>query len=294
MMLKSGRAVSAVPAKVRALPRLNVGHFKQFAESDSDKENVDPCSEDDEHYPITQPKVAVEDRAIVDLVMEFQVHEDFRAAVDEYEAPLIPATTTTAQVALANFEALFNPDSLEDDYVTDFAEASDIAVDYVDDFHLHDDPILQPGAAALRGVPEGDWGQRPDSVKGPVWHRYLHKFPSAPKYISVVDHFLCFQEAQDNCCEETLSENVGKYFEHERDVNKRKSSTLRSRFSALKIFFLHTGRREITKEQTLVESNFAKWNKVDTTKQSAVFLKEHYGTYFFLQIQCTPLPTHFI
>jgi len=56
---------------------------KPFAETqdDSDKENEDPdsCSEDDERYPLTQPKVQLEDRVIADLVMEYNVHEDFRA-----------------------------------------------------------------------------------------------------------------------------------------------------------------------------------------------------------------------
>ncbi|KAJ1423104.1 hypothetical protein B484DRAFT_398788, partial [Ochromonadaceae sp. CCMP2298] len=250
MQLKSGRSIASVPARLSALPRVRAGHVKPFVEddSDSDKENIDPRSEDDERYPLTQPKVLLEDRVIADLVMEYNVNEDFRAVVgaDEVESLIIPGTTNTAQVALATFQALINTDALDDDYVTDFAET----LDNVDTFDLLD-------AAVVPLVLLFDWGQRPDSPKGAVWHRLLQGFESAAKYQSVVDHFLAFHEAQDNFCEETLSENVGKYFEHERLSNNRKSSTLRSRFSALKKFFLHTGRGEIAKEQTLVESNFA-------------------------------------
>jgi len=170
--------------------------------------------------------------------------------------------------------------------VIDFADTSDDPLDSVETFDLLD-------ASVLSMVLLTDWGQMPELPKGAVWRRYLHNFASASKYRSVVDHYLAFHEVQGNCSEETLSENVGNYFEHERSFHKRKSSTLRSRFSALKKFFLHTARRDIAKEQTLVESNFAKWDKVDTTKQSAVFLKEHYGTYVYSYTRNThkPFPT---
>jgi hypothetical protein len=107
----------------------------------------------------------------------------------------------------------------------------------------------------------------------------------------VVDHFLCFHEDQLDYCEETLSHDVQKYLEHERKPPlNRKSSTLRGRFSCIKKFWYHTQRGDLAAQQTLVESNFAKWDKKDVTKQSKVLLKENFGTYYC--IICTTCTSH--
>jgi hypothetical protein len=61
-----------------------------------------------------------------------------------------------------------------------------------------------------------------------------------------------------------------------------KPTTLRSRFSALKKFWLHTMRGNLSLQAPLVESNLSKWDKVHTTKQSNVFFKAHYRDFYAL------------
>lgn len=64
-------------------------------------------------------------------------------------------------------------------------------------------------------------------------------------------------------------------------------TTLRGRFSALKKFWLHTARGDLSMEATLIESNLGKWDKMHTIKQACVFTKENFGkcvVYFLIYI----------
>jgi hypothetical protein len=56
-------------------------------------------------------------------------------------------------------------------------------------------------------------------------------------------------------------------------------TTLRSRFSCLKNFFLHTGRGNLSTSVPIIESNLQKWDKTHAIKQARVFRKEDYGKY---------------
>jgi hypothetical protein len=104
-------------------------------------------------------------------------------------------------------------------------------------------------------------------------------FDSAPRYQKFVEHCLVFVENSEDTSEGGMCANVAKYFRHECALG-RKTSTLRSRYSALKMFWTHTGRGDLAVLMPTIEDMFSKWQKKDNTIQARTFCKEDYGMLF--------------
>jgi hypothetical protein len=132
-----------------------------------------------------------------------------------------------------------------------------------------DDPVTE--FVVLPEQLQCDWGR--DSAS---WQGFLHDFYSRTRYEKIVEDYLLFDELQEDCEEDTLLGSMVSYF-HESHEGGYAPTTLRSRFSALKKFFLHTGRGNISITVPLIESNLSKWDKAHTVKQARVFKKEDYG-----------------
>jgi hypothetical protein len=137
--------------------------------------------------------------------------------------------------------------------------------------------VLADAVPAIGALPEHDYGQ----LTGPAFLDFLVGFDSADKYVAMTNHFLVFHEASPP--EFTLLQDVPRYFRDQR-AKGLKTSTLRCRFSALKKFFLHTGRGALAPQATTVEEMFNKWAKKDTTIQARTFTLEDYGRLYSLAV----------
>jgi hypothetical protein len=137
--------------------------------------------------------------------------------------------------------------------------------------------VLADAVPAIGALPVHDYGQR----TAPGYLDFLVDFDSADKYERMNNHFFVFHEASPP--EFTLLQNVPRYFRDQR-AKGLKNSTLRCRFSALKKFYLHTGRGALAPQATTVEEMFNKWAKKDTTIQARTFTLEDYGRLYSLAV----------
>ncbi|KAJ1422196.1 hypothetical protein B484DRAFT_399195 [Ochromonadaceae sp. CCMP2298] len=84
---------------------------------------------------------------------------------------------------------------------------------------------------------------------------------------------LLYHELQEECTEETLIPNIISYFDELHEAGYA-PTTLRSRYSANKKWWLHTDRSLFSVQASLMESNLQKKDKTHTIKQVRVFTKE--------------------
>jgi hypothetical protein len=105
---------------------------------------------------------------------------------------------------------------------------------------------------------------------------FLKDFKSAPRYSQVIFEFLLFHEWQEECDEESLRKSLIAYMQELHDAGKA-PTTLRSRYSIAKKFWLHTGRGDLNILTPIIESNLKKWDKDHTIKQAKVFTKAELG-----------------
>ncbi|KAJ1440248.1 hypothetical protein B484DRAFT_466912 [Ochromonadaceae sp. CCMP2298] len=146
------------------------------------------------------------------------------------------------------------------------------------DFELLQMEDVNP-ASEFEALPEQlhhDWGQESAN-----WVGFLRNFLSKERYEKIILELLLYHELQLYFSEDTLIASIISYFDECYDAGLA-PTTLRSRFSAVKKFWLHTGRGNLSQMAPLVESNLSKWDKVHTTKQSNVFKKEHYREFYAL------------
>jgi hypothetical protein len=125
-----------------------------------------------------------------------------------------------------------------------------------------------------------DWGR-----SDPSWICFNTDFPSAARYEGNVVDLLFFHELQEDCEEKTLCKSMIAYFQELHDAGYA-PTTLRSKFSCIKKFYLHTGRGDLSLDCPIIESNLHKWDKTHTIKQARVFKKEDFGKY------CTAYTLH--
>jgi hypothetical protein len=128
-------------------------------------------------------------------------------------------------------------------------------------------PVIPAGCGPV--VDRGQWS-------APSWLEVMTDFDSAPRYRKFVDHFLVFEESSEDTSEGGMCANVAKYFRRERSLG-RKTSTLRSRYSALKMFWTHTSRGDLAVLMPGIDEMFCKWQKKDVTVQARTFTREDYG-----------------
>ncbi|KAJ1418006.1 hypothetical protein B484DRAFT_466499, partial [Ochromonadaceae sp. CCMP2298] len=145
----------------------------------------------------------------------------------------------------------------------------------------HDFELLQmeevDPASEFEALPEQlhhDWGQ-----KNANWVGFLRNLLSKERYEKIILELLLYHELQLYFFEDTLIASIISYFDECYDAGLA-PTTLRSRFSVVKKFWLHTGRCNLSQLAPLVESNLSKWDKVHMTKQSNVFKKEHYREFY--------------
>ncbi|KAJ1401497.1 hypothetical protein B484DRAFT_405701 [Ochromonadaceae sp. CCMP2298] len=118
----------------------------------------------------------------------------------------------------------------------------------------HDFELLQmedvDPASEFEALPEQlhhDWGQ-----ENANWVGFLRNFLSKERYEKII---LELYFSEDNLIASIIS-----YFDECYDAGLA-PTTLRSRFSAVKKFWLHTGRGNLSQMAPLVESNLSKWDK---------------------------------
>jgi hypothetical protein len=83
------------------------------------------------------------------------------------------------------------------------------------------------------------------------------------------------------CTEESLCDSLVDYYQELHDAGFA-PTTLRSRYSITKKFFLHTGRGDLSVKTPIIESNLNKWDKAHTIKQARVFEKCNLGKILLL------------
>ncbi|KAJ1431441.1 hypothetical protein B484DRAFT_478939 [Ochromonadaceae sp. CCMP2298] len=127
-----------------------------------------------------------------------------------------------------------------------------------------------------------DWG-----CSDPSWICFKMVFLSAARYEGNVVDVLFFHELQEDCEEKTLCKSMIKYFQELHEAGYA-PTTLRSKFSCIKKFYLHTGRGDLSLDCPIIESNLQKWDKTHTIKQARVFNKEDFVKLYALPIT----PTH--
>jgi hypothetical protein len=144
------------------------------------------------------------------------------------------------------------------------------------DFDTLDAAALLLGVAAVT-VLLYIWG-----FDNPNWLSFLVGFPSAPRYCKVVQLFFLYVEvrmiaesADQQAGDAELIRHMIGYFDHLHNTKQIAPTTLRSVFSALKKFWLHTGRGDLSALAPLVEANLAKWDKQHRLKQARAFTKDN-------------------
>jgi hypothetical protein len=135
----------------------------------------------------------------------------------------------------------------------------------IEEIELEDVVAIELEKAALNDLivskePVGDWGH----MNGPLardWPRFKVNFFShkSPTF-------------------ENFAESIETYFEQEHKAGI-KTSTLYTRFSALKKWWEMTGRGKLGRQLPLTSALLKVWDKVDTTKKSSIFNEEHIGQY---------------
>jgi hypothetical protein len=119
-----------------------------------------------------------------------------------------------------------------------------------------------------------DWGRSEAN-----WQGFLEDLACRNRYEKVVDAFLFFHEQQEDCEESTLIKSMIAQFREQHNLGQYAPNTLRSRFSALKKFWLNTGRGDLSALAPLIETNLSKWDKTHCVKQARTFRKEEYGKF---------------
>jgi hypothetical protein len=118
-------------------------------------------------------------------------------------------------------------------------------------------------------------------LQHPSYRGFLKNFASAVRYEKCVEEQLLYHELQEECTEETLLDHIISFFDELYDAGYA-PTTLRSRYSAIKKWWLHPGRGMLSVMCPLVESNLAKWDKTHIIKQARVFTKEQLGKYHLI------------
>jgi hypothetical protein len=95
----------------------------------------------------------------------------------------------------------------------------------------------------------------------------------------VVEAFLWFHEQQEDCEESTLIKSMIAQFREQHNLGQYAPNTLCSRFSALKKFWLNTGRGDLSALAPLIETNLSKWDKTHCVRQARTFRKGDYGKF---------------
>lgn len=111
------------------------------------------------------------------------------------------------------------------------------------------------------------------------WQSFLKDFQSAPKYIRVIEDFLDYYDEHhkmDTC----MLRGVESFFNFRRALTKDDGSlyfaptTLRSQFSVIVVFWLHTGRGDLAKLLPIMGDNFKKWEKKYNSTKANCFTKQ--------------------
>jgi hypothetical protein len=231
-----------------------------------------------------------EDRPIAALMMERHVLQDFMEAmspeteVREFgtpaDIPLHPNprwTDSMRQVAHVRPRTQELTEAIDENERENAAE-EELVQAAKDDHIVNKEPL-------------GDWGQMEGPLAG-KWPRFKVNFFSGPRYQTVVNHVCCHHETTVNPTFENFSDSIETYFELEHK-NGIKTSTLFTRFSALKKWWEMTGRGNLGHQLPLTSALLKAWDKKDTTNKSSIFNEEHIGKYNILLI-LHPTTNHYI
>jgi hypothetical protein len=161
----------------------------------------------------------------------------------------------------------------------------EVAADF-DELEIQDDiaaEVAYFAAAVIVTALLYNWG-----LDNPNWLSFLVDFPSAARYCKAVGLFFLYVErrmAAENAPHQAegkdLIRHMIAHFDHLHNEKNIAPTTLRSVFSALKKFWLHTGRGDLSMHAPLVEANLAKWDKRHKLKQAKAFTKDELGKLLF-------------
>ncbi len=105
---------------------------------------------------------------------------------------------------------------------------------------------------------------------------FMHDFASAERYTK---HHLCYLlwGQERGMTEQTMVGTAIRYCAYLYHDKMMAPTTIRGHFTALKTFWLYTGRGNLSALAPLIESNLGKWDKKHKLKQAKAFTKEMFG-----------------
>ena len=171
------------------------------------------------------------------------------------------------------------PPPLVDENALFEQEMADLAADFNNNFiEFNEDPV------------EMNWG-----TTNKNWVGFLSGMNCKDVYGKTVNEFLRYHELKLTSYPDDLTSMEDKMIDSmttlwiEQHDAGYAPTTLRSKYSALKKFWLHTGRGDLGKQATLLEANLSKWDKNHTIKQSKIFTKPDFEQIYNLPRTATSI-----